>query len=203
MRAMKYIMICMVLLTSYSGFGQQMKQNIEMQIDRIGNAQIKISMKMNAAAWQNWLQTSGLNPSALKRNIEREMPAYFLDNFELKKDDMERSFELSLKAYGVCKVDKNGNWILETDDKDVDLTKLDEREFMYINSPVEFGGQIKQTTTIEFPEEAREIRTDEDAYGKTVFEFVMDDSQSSFNAWRWLGISLFLIGAVWFGKTRS
>lgn len=196
------LVLSIVLLIASIAKGQQMKQNIEMQIDEIGNAHIKISMKMNALGWQNWLQTAGLNPSALKRSMEREMPAYFLDDFKLEKDDMERSFKLSLKAYGVCKVDKRGNWILETDDKDVDLTKIDDRKYMYVNSPVEFGGQVVQTTTIEFPKEADGIKVDEDAYGKTIFKFDMEESHSSFNELRWFGISLILAGAVWFGRNR-
>src|SRR5690606_16339845 len=124
----------------------------------------------------------------------------FLDDFELKKDDMERSFELSLKAYGACKVNKNGNWILETDDKEVDLTKLDDRKYMYINNPPEYGGQVKQTTIIEFPKEAKNIQIAEDAYGQTIFKFDMENRASAWNGWQWLGVSFTLIGAVWLGR---
>lgn len=203
MKTIQYLLLSTALLVSFVGMGQQMKQHIEMKIDPIGNAHIKISMKMNAAGWQTWLQTSGLNPAALKRNMEKEMPAYFLDDFKLEKNDMERSFELSLKAYGVCKVDKKGNWILETDEKDVDLTKIDDKTYMYINSPVEFGGQVKQTTTITFPNEANDLLIEEDAYGKTIFKFDMEESMASFGLLQWTGIFLLLAGAVWFGKNVS
>ena len=199
MKNIKLLLLAVSLLLSSAGYGQQMKQHIDMRIDSIGNATFKIYMKMNAAAWQNWLQTSGLNPAALKRSMEREMPAYFLDDFKLTKDDMERSFELSLKAYGVCKIDKRGNWILETDDRNIDLTKLDERKYMYINSPVEFGGKIKQTTTIQFPDEATDIQIGADPYGKTIFKFHVEESAAPFNAWRWSGVLFLLIGGVWMG----
>ena len=48
----------------------------------------------------------GQQSCSTKRAIRRSMPAYFLDDFKLDKDDMNRSFTLSLNAYGVCKIDK-------------------------------------------------------------------------------------------------
>ena len=178
---------------------QQMNQKIEMRLDPLGNAQLDISMKLNAAGWQTWLQTVGNNPAALKRSVERNMPAYFLDDFKLEKNDMDRSFQLALKAYGVCKVDKRGKWILETDAKNIDLTELSERKFMFVQSPAELGGQIQQTTLLEFPEEAQNIKIEKDAFGKTVLKFDMAHSGGGFNGLRWGGIALLLGGLVWMG----
>lgn len=196
----RYILLLAGLLASLSGLAQQMNQKIEMILDEQGNAQINMSMKMNAQAWQTWVQSIGNNPAALKRSVEREMPAYFLDDFKLEKDDMERSFELSLKAYGVCKVDKRGNWILETDDKNVQLTELTERKYMYVASPPEMGGQVQQTYMIEFPEAAQNIEVEEDAFGQTVFEFDMALEAPSGGGWlRWSGLGLMLLGLAWLG----
>ncbi|MEO0470203.1 MAG: hypothetical protein AAF206_11320 [Bacteroidota bacterium] len=178
---------------------QQLSQKIEMNLDKLGNANLTLSMKMGASQWQNWIQSLGNNPAALKRQVERDMPAFFLDDFQLEKNDMERSFTLSLKAYGVCKVDKRGNWVLETDDKDVDLTELTDHKFMYVNSPAEYGGQLQQTTIVEFPEEAQAIKVDEDAYGKTVFKFDMEGDAGGGGWMRYTGIVLCVLGAAWAG----
>ena len=146
----------------------QQSQNLEMNIDPLGNADLKISMKMSAQQWQMWNGNFGSNPAALKREIERAMPGYFLGDFKLNKKDMDRSFELTLKAYGVCKIDKRGNWSLETDEKDANLTKLTDSKYMLVSSPTEYGGQLQQTFLVNFPEEAEGIKVDTDSYGKTI-----------------------------------
>lgn len=181
---------------------QQSSQNIEMNIDRLGNANMKVAMKMNAQQWQMWNSNFGNNPAALKREIERSMPSYFLDDFKLEKEDMKRSFELTVKAYGVCKIDKRGNWSFETDEKDANLTELTKTKYMLVSSPPEYGGQLQQTFIVNFPEEAFEIEVDEDSYGETVFEFKMKEPSQGVNILRWAGILFVLIGGGWAGKKR-
>lgn len=197
---MKAKFILILLILGQWGMAQQSSQNIEMNIDPLGNAELKISMKMNAQQWQIWNSNFGNNPAALKREIERSMPGYFLGDFELKKQDMERSFEFELKAYGVCKIDKRGKWSLETDEKDVNLTKLTDNKYMLVSSPPEYGGQLQQTFIINFPEEATDIEVDEDSYGKTVFEFKMQEPSSGINLMRWAGILFILAGGALAGK---
>ena len=154
---------------------------------------------MNAQQWQIWQGSLGNNPAALKREVERGMPGYFLDDFKLEKDEMNRSFELSLNAYGACDIDKRGTWIVETDQKDANLTKLTENKYMLVSSPIESGGTIQQTYTIELPEKASNIKVDTDAYGKSIFKFEMESPSGGFNLLRLSGLALFLIGGAWTG----
>ncbi|WP_156115479.1 hypothetical protein [Psychroserpens sp. Hel_I_66] len=194
------ITFTIAFLLSLMGHSQQSSQKIEMKLDEIGNAKLNISMNMNASQWQQWNGTYGANPSALKRDMERSMPAFIVDDFKLEKDDMNRSFNLSLNAYGVCKIDKRGRWIMDTDKKDVQLTELTDRKYMIVASPPEFGGTLQQTTIIEFPDTANNIKVDKDSFGKTIFEFKMDNPSSSFNLIRWSGLLLMILGGAWFGK---
>lgn len=197
---MKTILSIVIVLFAQLLAAQQ-SQSIEMNIDPLGNADLKVSMKMNAQQWQTWNGNFGNNPSALKREMERAMPGYFLGDFKLNKKDMDRSFELNLKAYGVCKIDKRGNWSLETDEKDANLTKLTDNKFMLVSSPPEFGGQLQQTFLVNFPEEAKGIKVDTDSYGKTLFEFKMKEPTGSFNIMRWAGLFFIVIGSGWAGKS--
>ena len=151
-----------VLVTSVSGQGLQ--QKIDMDIDGLGNAAISISMTLPAQQWQAWNQNFGNNPSALKRDIERSMPAYFLEDFKLEKNDMDRSFKVSLKAPGICKVDKKGRWYLTTDEKDAQLTELTDHKYMMVQSPREFGGGMQQTTMVTFPDDAADIELEKDSF---------------------------------------
>jgi len=190
------LLLVLFIATAYS---QQLQQKIDMRIDSIGNAKIKLSMTMNAQQWQIWQSSLGNNPAALKREVERGMPGYFLDDFKLEKDEMNRSFELSLNAYGACDIDKRGTWIVETDQKDANLTKLTENKYMLVSSPIESGGTIQQTYTIELPEKASNIKVDTDAYGKSIFKFEMESPSGGFNLLRLSGLALFLIGGAWTG----
>jgi len=183
----------------------QIQQQITMSLDEKGNSEIRVQQKMDAASWQNWIAYLGNNPAAMKREIQKSMPAFFLEDFKLEKNDMERSYELSLKALGVCKVDKKGRRILETDEKDINLTKLTDSKYMYVNSPMEFGGQVQQTTIINFPENALDIELDRDAYGKTIFTFRMKEPSNSINYIRYVGIALLISGifSMVFFKVRG
>ncbi len=200
MNTIKYCILCFCILISTIVFAQQSHQKIEMKIDAIGNAKLNISMTMTAQQWQTWNANYGNNPSALKRDMERAMPAYFVDDFKLEKDDMNRSFNLSLNAYGVCEINKRGKWIANTDQKNAQLTELTDHKYMLVSSPLEFGGTIQQTFIIEFPEEAKNIKIEKDAYSNTLFEFKMDNP-SNFNLMRWSGLLLLVVGGVWTGKS--
>lgn len=199
MKTIKHLFTVLLLVVSINGYSQ-IQQKIEMKVDAIGNSKITLAMTMNAGQWQTWLQTLGNNPAALKREMERAMPAYFLDDFKLEKNDMERSFVLSLNAYGACKVDKRGNWTLDTDQKNANITTLTDHKYILVSSPPELGGNIQQTFTIEFPEEAENIKIDKDAYGKTLFKFQMRNATAGFNIMLWAGVLLLLLGGAWFVK---
>lgn len=200
MKTTKHLITIFVFFCSLMGYSQ-LQQKIDMKIDAIGNSQLTISMTMNAQQWQVWLQNLGNNPAALKREVERSMPAYFLDDFKLEKNDMERSFVLSLNAYGACRVDKRGQWTLDTDQKNANITTLTDHKYMLVSSPPELGGNVQQTFTIEFPDEAQDIKIDKDAFGKTLFKFKMRNATAGFNFMFWIGILLLAVGGTWFVKT--
>ena len=195
----KIIIVCVLLFGME--INAQSQQKIEMRIDSIGNAKLNISMSMNAQEWQIWNSNYGNNPSALKRDIERGMPAYFLDDFKLEKDDMNRSFNLSLNAYGACEINKRGKWMVDTEQKNAQLTELAENKYMLVSSPPEYGGSLQQTFIIELPEDAKNIKTDKNAFGKSVFEFDMEAPSSGFNIMRWAGLLLIVVGGGWAGKS--
>ena len=196
--AMKSTKITFFLLAFFflqTALSQVTDQQIDMRIDSIGDAHLKVSMEMNAQQWEGWVQSYGNNPAALKREMERALPSYFLDDFKFEKDDMNRSFELTFKAYGACDVDRKGRWTMNTETKDAKVTELTERKFMMVESPQEFGGSIRQTTTITLPQQAENVKIDTDAFGKTVLVFEMDEPGSGMNYAQWGGILLFVVGA--------
>ncbi len=174
---------------------QAVKQKMEMRIDDKGDANVTVSMTMNASQWQIWLETMGNNPALLKRGIERELPGYFLEDFKLEKNEMERSFSLSLKASGVTRVDKKGRWIVETEQKSPDITELSSHKFMMVHSDLTSG--LQQTQIIEFPSSAENIKIDKDSFGQTRFIFEMSPSLAGGGLLMWIGILFLLAGGTW------
>src|SRR5690606_27949110 len=181
---------------------QQAQQKIDMKLDNVGNAKLTLSMTLTAQQWQTWNSTLGNNPAALKREVERSMPAYFLEDFKLEKDDMNRSFTLSLTALGVCKIDKRGKWSFETGQKNANVTELTDHKFMLVSSPAELGGAIQQTYTVEFPNEAKKVKLDKDSFGESFFQFEMNGPTSNSGLMKWSGIFLIIVGGAWFGKNQ-
>jgi hypothetical protein len=199
MKNSKNIVLLILMFTVVLGYGQQTQQKIDMEIDAVGNAKIDVSMTMNAQQWQVWIANLGNNPAALKREVERSMPAYFLDDFKLEKDEMNRSFNLSLNAYGVCEINKRGVWTIDTDQKNANLTELTSHKYMLVSSPEELGGTVQQTFTISFPPEAENIEIDKDALGNTIFKFDMENSAGGMNLMLLGGIFFMVVGAGWSG----
>ena len=196
---MKTTITIIIMLFSVSLIQAQdlLKPKMELKIDSIGNANIKVSMAMNASQWQMWSQNYGNNPALLKRNIEKELPGYFMDNFKLEKNDMDRSFSFTFKAYGVCAVNKKGIWVVSTEQKNPDLTKLTDHKYMMVATDIANG--MQETNIIEFPESAKNIKETRDAFDKTQFEFEMKEMRSGINWFLWIGILLAAAGGGWAG----
>lgn len=187
-----YLLLLILLCACVMHAQELLKPKMELRIDSVGNARIKVSMTLNANQWQVWTQSIGNNPALLKRNMERELPGYFLDDFNLEKNDMERSFVFTFNAYGVCMVNKKGLWIVGTDQKNPDITKISDRKYMMVSMDV--LNNLQQTQIIEFPLSARNIREARDPYNKTQFEFEMGAPDHGFSLLFWIGILLTALG---------
>jgi hypothetical protein len=193
----KSIVFILLVLSAIMLAAQQepLKQKLEMRIDSIGNARIKVSMTMNASQWQMWLQSLGNNPALLKRTMERTLPGFFLDDFHLEKNDMERSFEFSMKAYGACEVNRRGKWIVNTEQKNADITKLTDHKYMMVY--MDAANNLQVTQFLEFPPAAKNIVVSKDAYDRTQFEFDMTTPGQKAGIVFWAGLLLVLAGSGW------
>jgi len=193
----KILFVLMIVFWVFQLFAQRepLRQRIEMRIDSIGNAHMKVSMTMNAGQWQMWLQSGGNNPAIMKRTMERALPGYFLDDFNLVRNDMERSFEFSFKAYGVCQVNRRGRWIVNTEQKNAEITTLTDAKYMMVSMDAMNNLQITQF--LDFPKEAKNITITKDPYDRTQFEFDMDPPYQKMGAAFWMGLLLILTGSGW------
>ncbi|MDO5656564.1 MAG: hypothetical protein Q4G27_10530 [Flavobacteriaceae bacterium] len=171
-------------------------QNMNVKLDSLGNAQFTMDVKLSAQQWDVWNSSYGSNPAMIKRELERSMPAYFLDNFKLEKNDMERSFRLGFVGYGVCEIDKKGKWIINTDQKNAQITEMNASRYMLVtqgenNTP---GAMMN----LQFPKEAKKIKQDKDAFGNVIFTFIMEENHSKPNYLMLGGFAFIILGIAGF-----
>ena len=189
---MKNLTILIIFLLSCVLTHAQSGQKINVKLDSIGNARFSIEVKLSAQEWDVWNSSYGNNPAMIKRELERSMPAYFLDDFNLEKNDMERSFRLDFNGYGVCEIDKKGKWIINTDQKNAEITDMNNNKYMLVSQPEPNSGQVMMT--LQFPDEANKIKQDKDAFGNSIFSFKMDGNHGKSNYFGLGGIILILLG---------
>ncbi len=171
----KIILISITVIVSITCFARQqiepLKQNLVFRIDRWGNSDLEVGMQLNAAQWGNFKSYVGTNLSILKRNIERALPAYFLQDFKYEEKPMDRSYTLKFKAFGVAKQKDKNKWVIEMDYKNPDVTPLAENVYLITSNYVNSAGLMQQSTKLFFPEGAKNIKEETDAFGNAVFTY--------------------------------
>src|SRR4051812_22739964 len=93
--------LCCCLHVSLTGRAQEiyrgLKQTIDFTIDKLGNADIDVSMQLTAAQWDNFKKTVGENVSLIKRQMERALPKYYLIDFNYTEASMDRAYKVKFK----------------------------------------------------------------------------------------------------------
>lgn len=147
------------------------KQKMEIKLDELGNASVSVTMKLNASQWDAFKRSLGNNTSALKRQVEKSMPKFFLKDFKYNEDQMERTYTLEMKALAVASLDKNGKWKAELDSKDPDISKVNDHQFKLDANYAMNGGLIEQTQQIFLPASAKNGKVEKDSFGKAVLTY--------------------------------
>jgi len=193
--------LCFCLQLSFWGRAQDiyrgLKQTIDFTIDKIGNADIDVSMQLTAAQWDNFKKTIGENVSLLKRQMERELPKYYLTDFNYTEDAMNRAYNVKFKALGIGFVNRNGLWETDLDVEKPDITKLSDREFVMNEDVLANGTLIQQTVKLHLPSVAKNAKVEKDSFGKAVLTYATGQELTS-QALTAFGILLVLLGAWWF-----
>jgi hypothetical protein len=169
-----YLFLMTFLVISYSVVNAQqqqelLKQNITFNIDNLGDGHLEESMTYNASQWDNFKKIMGANEDMLKRQMERALPAYYLQNFVYKEDAMNRTYTLSFDALGMAKINDNSQWQIDMDVKNPDITKISDKNYALTAT----YSQIQQLVKLNIPDGASDIKQDKDAFGKAIFTYTL------------------------------
>lgn len=171
------------------------KLNVKYDVSGLGDAHIEASMTLDASQWDNYKRLIGNNPDILKRQMERTFPGYFLQNFNYKEDVMNRGWTLSFDALGLGKVNSRGQWQVDLNSKNPDITKISDRNYVLTSNYSNGGTLMQEIDNINFPDVTSDIKQDKDALGKAIFTY-SSSAGGGYGGWLSLisGAILFLAG---------
>lgn len=198
-----YLFIASLIVISYARVNAQqvdpLKENMTMDIDNIGDGHMQVSMTYNAAQWDNFQKIYGSNAAELlKRQMERSLPAYYLQNWDYKEDAMNRTYSLSFEALGLARIDDNGNWVIDMDQKNPDITKISDRNYALTTTWNSYGVLVQELMKINLPEGAGNISQDKNAFGKAIFTYEMSPGHKGARLLFLLGGALLIAAGVVF-----
>ena len=173
-------------LTIKAQDGVPVKITTDITIDKVGNAVCEFKTKYNAIYWDNFLKTVGGNTSILKNQLIKAFPKYELRDFKYSQDADDRTNSITFKMLGVMSVDKNGKWTTDLDQKNPDITKLSDKDFLLI----EDGNSMK----IHLPEGTADAKIEKDTFGQAVLTYPADLSGPMGNWPLYLGLGMLVAG---------
>ena len=195
-----------IFIFTFSASAQEelkgLKQLFDITIDPLGNANVAVSMKLNASQWDAFKSNVGNNTSTLKRGMEDALPKYFLANFNYTEDQMQRTYTMKFDVKGFCTNDKNGKWTSKLDSKDPDITKLSDREFVLAQNIVSDGILLQQTQKIHLPSSASNAKIEKDSFGKALLTYTIG-TPLKHTIITVLGVLLILGGGFFFYKNQT
>jgi len=178
------------------------KVNVTMNVDNVGDGHFEWSRTYNASQWDNYTRIYGSNAlDMLKREMERSLPSWYLENWKYHDDGSEHTWTLSFDALGVAKINDDGNWVIDVGQKKPDITKISDRNYAMTNAYTSYGVLTQEIWKINLPDAAGNIVQDKDAFGKANFTFEMSPGRSGAHMLFLIaGVLLIAAGAVAYFK---
>jgi len=172
-----YLIAVFIIIAALRLSAQQvdpLKQNITADVDNRGDAHYTFSTTYNTSQWDNFKTASGSNAlDLLKRQMERSLPGYYLQGWEYKEDPPTHTWTLSFDALGEARIDDNGNWVIDLDQKKPDVTKISDVNYALTNTITSYGVIIQQIMRLNLPAGSKNVVQDKDAFGKAIFTYEM------------------------------
>lgn len=196
-----YLFIIAFLIISYVRVNAQeqldpLKENIDYNIDNLGDAHIQISRTFNASQWDNYKKIYGANAAdMLKREMQRGLPTAYLQNFNYKEDEMNRTFTLTFDALGLAKINDNGQWQVDVGVKNPDITKISDKNYAMTVSYNSGGSLLQDLIKLNIPDGAANVAQEKNAFGKPIFTYELTPGHKKLS-FIFLVIGILLIAAA-------
>jgi|GEM_PF-389167 len=179
-------------------------QNFSIDIDKLGNAKMVLDQKMNASQWESFKQSQIYNDPALsRRDLERSMAIYDVQDFKRDVDEMNREVKLSMTVNAYAQYKGDGQWALKIDSKNPQVTKLTDKSYMITGNTVMGSGLVQQIYRINFPSSASDVKQTSDEFGKAIFTYSSGSTLTSYLKWNYILGLILIIVAIYFAVQSS
>ena len=180
-------------------------QDFTVNLDKLGNATMVLTQKMNASQWATFKTSQVYNdPAMAKRDMERSMSTYVIDDFKRDMDEMNRQVTLTLKVISYAQYKGNGQWSLKIDSKNPQVTKLTDKAYMITGNAVMGNSLVQQIFKIYFPGGASDVKQTTDEFGKAIFTYNAGGGFASYLKWNNIvGLVLILAAAYLLIKSQK
>jgi len=131
-------------------------------VDRLGNAKMSLVFKLSAAQWTQWKQMYGDRPDVLRRDLRQQFARYVVEDFDLKRNDLERTATVSLSGRGLAAVRGDGTREIEISRNARQLTGAG-REWLFQEQQQEsaFSPILSETMKLVLPLGATNARLEQ------------------------------------------
>jgi len=172
-------------------------QEFDIKLDKFGDATYEVSEKMTQAQWENFKSGPLANdPSVKKRDLERSMSTYVIEDFNRTLEEMNRTVKLTFKVKALAQYDGGGKWELKLNSKSPQIVKLADNAYM-LTSNIYYGTSlVQQIQKLYFPGGASNIEQTADSFGNTVFTYSKGGGISSYFAWNNILGAILIIAAI-------
>lgn len=128
-------------------------------LDKHGDGQVTISYHLSASQWTLWRQQYGDRPDMLWRDLKQELANMALSDFDLKKDDVERSATVKISFRGGPRLRSDGASEIGVP-KEMKKISDSGREWIFsaVSQENSYAPIINQTIRVTLPAEARNAR---------------------------------------------
>jgi hypothetical protein len=204
--AVGLIMSLSLIVITFNSYAQvtpedptNLVQEFTVNLDKLGNASMVLTQKMTASQWATFKTSQIYNdPAMAKRDMERSMSTFVIDDFKRDMDEMNRQVTLTLKVISYAQYKGNGQWSLKIDSKSPQVTKLTDKAYMITGNAVMGNNLVQQIFKIYFPGNASDVTQTTDEFGKAIFTYNAGRGITTFLTWNNIVGILLILAAVFF-----
>jgi hypothetical protein len=175
-----------------------LNQQLTIKIDNLGDATWELTQNMTQSQWEAWKNsTIATDPSIAKRNMERTLSTYEIEDFNRDVDEMNRSAKMTFKVKAMAQYNGNGNWTFKLDSKNPQVSKLADNSYLMTSNMYLGSVLVQQTVKLFFPDGASNIQQSSDSFGKAIFTYSKGGGLLSYFTWNnILGILLIAVAIL-------
>jgi hypothetical protein len=173
-----------------------LNQQLTIKIDNLGDATWELTQNMTQSQWESWKNsTIATDPSIAKRNMERTLSTYEIEDFNRDVDEMNRSAKMTFKVKAMAQYNGNGNWTFKLDSKNPQVSKLADNSYLMTSNMYLGSVLVQQTVKLFFPDGASNIQQSSDSFGKAIFTYSKGGGLLSYFTWNNI-LGILLIAAA-------